>query len=125
MATKNPFSKLKIRDLEDEEETQEVVKTQVETSTLSTLPEKKKKKVRPEEKRALDNERNVQNDDDGFERVTKKAYRKPNRDTEVNEDAQETIKEQRKQNKGAYEPRNDKVRPGKRQFDRISGTGRG
>jgi len=84
--------------------------------------EEKKKKKRPEEKKVNDTPKDEE-PMDGSE-VVKKNKPKPKnyQNTETTEEPQ---KEHVRKNKGAYLEKNEKVKPGKRQFERHSGTGRG
>jgi hypothetical protein len=137
--SKNPFGQLTIR---HDDEDEEIIKSQTVTAQTHTTPQlfstagtaqadlKKKKKVRPEEKAKLeelqqDLRRGDEEEETGFQVVQKKATRtnKPSNDEAQTEDN----KNRKPKNKGAYLERNDKQdnRPGKRQFERHSGTGRG
>jgi hypothetical protein len=92
---------------------------------------KKKKKVRPEEKRKLEENNNTTNTyvneeaEDGFEVVKKGRAPQKQRQTQDENQPEEKKKEFHQKNRGAHLDRNDRVKPGKRQFDRQSGTGRG
>lgn len=82
----------------------------------------KKKKVRPEEKKKLETEK--EDEDSGFEIMKKmKAPVKARGGDDQNKEIEG--KEKRSKNKGAYNPRYNKVPKGKREFERQSGTGRG
>jgi len=129
MATKNPFGLLAVRrDADEEEQTTRTVAVSATTAPLfgnnQTGEQKKKKKVRPEEKKK--SEENAHEDaDEGFEVVKKKAHTgKPRVQNDENVPEEKT-KEKHLKNKGAFAERNNKVTPGKRQFERHSGTGRG
>jgi len=87
--------------------------------------QKKKKKVRPEEKQKIvETHQQKEDADEGFSIVRKKipVYRPQ---TTTNENLTPEEKEKRMKNKGAFLERNNKVPTGKRQFERQSGTGRG
>jgi hypothetical protein len=130
--SKNPFGQLTIRRDDDEDyvRPQDTPQQTHSTQIFSTTQpdQKKKKKVRPEEKTKLEEqyqELKQAYDEEverGFQVVQKKQTRaKPGQTEEVLEDN----KDRKLKNKGAYLERNDKARPGKRQFERHSGTGRG
>ena len=126
MSSKNPFGQLSVRrDEEDEELPQKPSGANVSTPLFTqSVADKKKKKVRPEEKKK--SEENAHEDaDEGFEVVKKKAHTgKPRVQNDENVPEEKT-KEKHLKNKGAFAERNNKVTPGKRQFERHSGTGRG
>jgi hypothetical protein len=129
MASRNPFGQLQIRrDAEDEEVTQQSTGAQVISSTplfTQAAAAQKKKKVRPDEKKKSEEPKEEDNEE-GFEVVNskKKSAGKPRAQ---NDDAtpEEKTKQFHLKNKGAFAPRNNKTTPGKRVFDRQSGTGRG
>jgi hypothetical protein len=133
--SKNPFGQLTIRRDDDEEDIRTPSHTQTSQTTTGTQlfastqqdQQKKKKKVRPEEKAKLDEENQKENryDDEaegGFQVVQKKVTRTRPLNEEV---ALGDDKARKPKNKGAYLERNDKQRPGQRQYERHSGTGRG
>ena len=136
MASRNPFGQLQIRRDEDEEEVRQTGTTTVQSSSSGVLfsqnqqEAKKKKKVRPEEKRKLEDNNNTttthyEEAEDGFEVVKKGKAPQRQRQTQDENQPEERKKEFHQKNKGAHLERNDKVKPGKRQFERHSGTGRG
>lgn len=117
MATKNPFGQLNIRRDDDDEVERKPAQVQVAQAPA----QEHKKKVRPEERKPQ--EQHQDNDTEGFSEVKKSkvaARPKP-----AIEESHDTKKEKHIKNKGAFNPKNDKVAPGKRQFERQSGTGRG
>ena len=114
---RNPFDKLSVRrDEEDQLAIDEIKKNQA-------LPyeqvDKKKKKIRPEENRIVQNV----DEREGFEVVGKKNKSKKLNDEEPNFD----VESRKPNNRSLYMDRGDKifVKNGKRQYDRHSGTGRG
>lgn len=133
MTTKNPFGQLSIkRDAEDEDHT-----THVQASTATTAPlfsnttqDKKKKKIRPEDKKKLEESTGATlnanpNEDEGFEVVgSKKKTYKPRNNTQDEHVTDDKLRKER-HNKGKYLERNAEVPAGKRLYDRHSGTGRG
>jgi len=129
MTTLNPFGKLTImRDSDDEMEisknTQKV--TSVQNNTTSAQTVNKKKKVRPEEKKREQNEKREELEE-GFVTVVKKGHKEQPRSKKNDEETVEVTKKDfnvKPKNKEFMKPR-PKVRDGKRQFERISGTGRG
>ncbi len=132
MASKNPFGQLSIRrDEDDEEVTQKLSGAQITNSTplfTSAAADKKKKKVRPDEKKKTEEQVPQEDTEEGFEVVKKKAA--PSQRQRANKDGEEVVVEEKKKefhlkNKGAYADRNNKTTPGKRVFDKQSGTGRG
>lgn len=128
MATKNPFGNLRIDRDDDEEVTQTVSKTATAGTPLfagNQNDQKKKKKVRPEEVKKEENYVVAEtNNNEGFE-VVGKVKSKPRSNFVDEEQTTEEKSKKVRPNKGAYIERNQKVNPGKRQFDRQSGTGRG
>lgn len=132
MASKNPFGQLTVRrDEEDEEHLQQnQVKASTATPLFSTTDQaNKKKKVRPDEKKVSEETSNINsnyNDDTGFEVVGQKKKGQNRQRTNQDEDQNINVKPRfHEKNQGSYLPRNEKVAPGKRQFERQSGTGRG
>jgi hypothetical protein len=132
MTTKNPFGQLNVR--RDEEDEDVTLRHQAQPTT-STTPlftgavqqaDKKKKKVRPEEIRQIEQTTNYVQDNDveGFSVVKKKVpgkFRSQNEEEQVVDDKLRKPKS----NNGAFLDRNRQAAPGKRVFERHSGTGRG
>jgi hypothetical protein len=134
MATKNPFGQLRVNRDDDEEVTQTVTKQTTATPLFANpqaVEQKKKKKVRPDEKKR--SEEPVEQSNEGFELVGRpKTQKYQTRPRASNEDEEATAegklgKEKHVMNKkaGAHNHGDMPVRRGKRQFDRHSGTGRG
>lgn len=128
MATKNPFGQLRVDRDDDEEVTQTVNKTG--TTPIFNVPaveEKKKKKVRPDEKKKI--EETQVNSNEGFEVVGKKQHQKHQRSNQATEEeftAEGKLKENENPHSSkAHHQRIVKMRPGKRLYERHSGTGRG
>lgn len=128
MATKNPFGNLRIDRDDDEEVTQTVTKTATAGTPLfagNQNDQKKKKKVRPEEVKKEEVYVVAEtNNNEGFE-VVGKVKSKPRSNFVDEEQTTDDKSRKVRPNKGAYIERNQKFNPGKRQFDRQSGTGRG
>jgi hypothetical protein len=130
MASKNPFGNLHVRRDEDDEEVRET-KIGVTTSTPQVLftqnnTVQKKKKVRPDEKKKQEEHQHYEEDtEEGFSVVNKNAKPYKPRTHQTETVPAEKTKEHHLKNKGAFNERNSKVVPGKRLFDRQSGTGRG
>lgn len=130
MATRNPFGQLRVDRDDDEEVTQTVTKAATATPlfTAPAADQKKKKKVRPDEKKR--SEEPVQESNEGFEVVGKQKprhQRHQNAGAEEEVVAEGKVKKDRHANKNAPGHTNGPrpVRAGKRQFERHSGTGRG
>jgi hypothetical protein len=132
MATKNPFGQLRVE--RDEDEVPQTTSKQATATPLfvnAQAAEKKKKKVRPEDKKRTDEP--VQDINEGFEVVGKPKPQKHQRNYNPSEEEEVVgegkIKDDNHANKHQglghhiHNPR--PVRGGKRQFDRHSGTGRG
>jgi hypothetical protein len=129
--TKNPFEKLRIKDdYEEEEDDFITVGLKKKHPAIQTVPEetKKKKKIRPEEKKRLEDEINKNQDQQqnlqGFTEV-RKQKRPYQKEGDINYLIENALKQGEAkifpQNK--FEPRYP--RGGKRLFERHSGTGRG
>jgi hypothetical protein len=121
MSTKNPFGQLKVgRDVDDEEP--QTIPTQTQsTSQQGTLftQEQTKKKVRPAEKKPQEGE--THDNQEGFSVVRKKVPGKFQNRT-LNAEVVHADKERKPvQNKGQFDSK--PARPGKRQFEKHSGTG--
>jgi hypothetical protein len=128
MASKNPFGTLSIRRDQDEEENRNVIQAQGSNTTQPLFQSnqnqaQKKKKVRPEAKKAEETQVLEEEFDQGF--TTVKKSKAPTKSSVSQEEALPESKEKHSKNKGAYQERNFKVAPGKRDYDRRSGTGRG
>ena len=127
MATKNPFGQLRVVDRdEDEEVAQKVSKTTPAATLFSNAQteQKKKKKVRPDEKKQSE-EHPVQESTEGFQ-VVRKNKQKPRTFEPVKEgDFEDKKSINPKVHKYVYHDRTANFRPGKRIFERHSGTGRG
>ena len=127
MATKNPFGNLNInRDDDDDDNMVRVTpKNTTSASMFTNVSEmKKKKKVRPEEKRETPT---VQEITEGFEVVGKTNKRPYTAKNNFAEEGEEIKKDFKPKHKGTGN--NDRVfnktRPQKRQYEKHSGTGRG
>jgi len=130
MATRNPFGQLRVERDEDEEVAQTVTKTTTTPlfQNLQVTEQKKKKKVRPDEKKK--SEETVEESTEGFEVVGGKPkvqrHYRANNSTEEGETGDESrVKKDKHASKVGQGNGMRPVRPGKRQFERHSGTGRG
>ena len=133
MASRNPFGNLTIN--RDDDDDQDFVKVTPKNSTSASnftshtemkTEMKKKKKVRPDEKKK--DEEYVQESSEGFEVVgkIKKPYTSNNANNEEGDEQKKQNKE--KKYKGTGNHSNfveNKTRPQKRQYEKHSGTGRG
>lgn len=133
MATKNPFGNLKVKiDYDDEEQNvkqvqtnnQNVASANSQLFNVSVNDQKKKKKVRPDEKKRHD-EAHAEEDTEGFSVVRKKGTSAKPKVQPLDESEPVKKEEHKRKNKGAFDNRHPKVLPGKREFERHSGTGRG
>jgi len=131
MATRNPFGQLRVDRDDDEEVTQTVTKQTTATPLFqmpSAVEQKKKKKVRPDEKKKSDE---PVESNEGFEVVgktkTQKIQRNRAPDEEEEISGEGKMKKEKHVNKkeGGHHHSERPVRSGKRQFERHSGTGRG
>jgi plasminogen activator inhibitor 1 RNA-binding protein len=138
MATRNPFGQLRV-DREDDEDVTQVGAKSATVTPLFTIPQaseqKKKKKVRPDEKKRSEEPVHIQESNEGFEVVGGKQKPRTNQRSNNNaseegeENVEGKVRKDRHQNKqSGGHGHNNGPRPakdGKRQFDRHSGTGRG
>ena len=118
----NPFVKLKVEHDSDSEEEFKKVKSNKPVQQLFVSQEQKKKKKRPENQES----ETQKEEEEGFEEVSKhKPQRKKVRTEEGEEDYESTKQNHYAQKEGPkyYPPKTKK--PGKREFERKSGTGRG
>lgn len=132
MATRNPFGQLRV-DRDDDEEITQVSAKAATATPLFTIPQateqKKKKKVRPDEKKK--SEEPVQESNEGFEVVGKQKPK--NQRFQNNASAEDEVTGEGKVRSDRHANKNGPghnrgprpVRDGKRQFERHSGTGRG
>ncbi len=123
MTMANPFGKMKIeRDSDDEDDDFQKVKSNKPSQQLFVSQEQKKKKKRPEN---TENQGSKIEEEEGFEEVSK---HKPQRKKQKGEEGEEfNVSKQnhyiQKEGPKYFPPKNKK--PGKREFERKSGTGRG
>lgn len=127
MATRNPFGQLRVDRDDDEEVTQTVTKTNATPlfANPQASEQKKKKKVRPDEKKK--SEDHIEESNEGFEVVGKVKPQRHQRAQNASDEG-EVVKTDKHANKlGAHghNERTVKIRPGKRLYDKHSGTGRG
>ena len=123
MSLSNPFGKMKVeRDSEDENEDFQKVKSNKPSQQLFVAPEQKKKKKRPEN---TENQGTKIEDEEGFEEVSKHKPQRKKQKSEEGDDFNSLKQNHYAQKEGPkyYPPKNKK--PGKREFERKSGTGRG
>ena len=123
MSLSNPFGKMKVeRDSEDENEDFQKVKSNKPSQQLFVAPEQKKKKKRPEN---TENQGTKIEDEEGFEEVSKHKPQSKKQKSEEGDDFNSLKQNHYAQKEGPkyYPPKNKK--PGKREFERKSGTGRG
>jgi len=132
MSTKNPFGQLSVkRDEEDEDHTTNVHTSQQVTSaplfSNTANDQKKKKKVRPEDKPKQEESYVNANEDEGFQVVKKKNFaQRPRTTLNENANVDEKVKKDRVNHGAQAYNRTDKPSTiGKRTHDRQSGTGRG
>lgn len=135
MANLNPFSNLKVH-YEDEDDhprlkpnvpiegTRDINANLTKFNAPVATEQKKKKKIRPEEKTHIDEIYHPQEDIEGFSEVRKKGHVKP-KSVPIADTPDLPQKEHRVKSKAQFEPRNNRITPGKREFERHSGTGRG
>jgi hypothetical protein len=123
---KNPFGLLSVRRDEEEEALEPSIEKAVNPISHGPLAEQQrvKRKVRPEDKRTLEEEKGQPKkkveEEDGFTEI-----RKNKRPTTVDAPVyKETVMKEYKREKN-IKVRNPPLRGGKRVFDRHSGTGRG
>jgi hypothetical protein len=122
---KNPFGLLSVRRDDEEEAFQPSLEKDIDPITHGPLAEQQrmKRKIRPEEKRTLEEEKNQTKkgmEEEGFTEIRKN--KKPTAvDAAIYEE--NVLKENQKEKN--FKVRNPPLRGGKRTFDRHSGTGRG
>ena len=123
MSLSNPFGKMKVeRDSEDENEDFQKVKSNKPSQQLFVAPEQKKKKKRPEN---TENQGTKIEDEEGFEEVSKHKPQRKKQKSEEGDDFNSLKQNHYAQKEGPkyYPPKTKK--PGKREYERKSGTGRG
>ena len=123
MSLSNPFGKMKIeRDSDDEEDDFQKVKSNKPSQQLFVSQETKKKKKRPEN---TENQGPKIEEEEGFEEVSKHKPQRKKQKGEEGDDFNPSKQNHYIQKEGPkyYPPKNKK--PGKREFERKSGTGRG
>ena len=127
--SKNPFGQLNVH-RDDDDEIVAPSKQASNSNPTSLFPnissqkeEKPKKKVRPEEKKQIDQPKDEE-PIDGFEVVKKN---KPVNKQRTNQSQEVGVEEKQKDPNRKNKTYSEKYKPvpGKRQFDRHSGTGRG
>jgi hypothetical protein len=114
----NPFAKLRIkRDPDEVREIQHKTERRVEKELYVDQPEKKVKKVRPDDKKQ------EANNEEGFVAIKKKFNKRNYQNYEQYEEVEEQVIEEKKGGKQKFDSEGI---PKKREYDRhVSGTGRG
>jgi hypothetical protein len=126
--SRNPFGQLSVHRDEEDEDTPTQTQTQT-TVTKTTQPlfstqqeQKKKKKVRPDENKTT---QESHDNDEGFQVVNKNKQKTTYPKTRNDDYVTDEKFGKDNPNKRPYKERSNFVAPGKRQFEKHSGTGRG